>query len=144
MKRILVIDDEPLVRRLLRRILEAAGYQVSEAENGRRGVELFRENPADLIILDIIMPEQDGLQTMMSLRQEFPDVKVIGISGGDFSSPDGYLQMADMIGAQRTFSKPIERTALLNTIREILDEEPESARVDREAKVPGGEGSFPA
>jgi CheY-like chemotaxis protein len=120
MFKILVVDDEPLVRKMLRQVLERAGYEVLEATNGKEGAKLFRETPADLIILDIIMPEQDGLQTIMKLRQDFRHVKVIGISGGGQSGPESYLEMASMLGAARTFAKPIDNDELLETVREIL------------------------
>jgi DNA-binding response OmpR family regulator len=82
MSRILVIDDDEQIRGMLRQVLGCEGYEVVEASNGKDGMALFRAAPADLVISDILMPEQEGLQTIRELRREFPTVKIITISGG--------------------------------------------------------------
>ena len=81
MATILIIDDEEIIRVLLRFALEAAGYEVTEAANGRQGLELYRNRPADLIITDIVMPEMNGLDMVLELTREFLHAKVIAISG---------------------------------------------------------------
>jgi len=118
---ILVIDDEVQIRALLREMLERAGYEVMDAPDGEEGIRLYRENPADLVITDIIMPKKEGLETIVDLRAEFPEVKIIAISGGGTIGPDSYLQIAEGFGAIRIFTKPFKMEELLAAIQELLD-----------------------
>ncbi len=121
MARILVIDDNDEFRGLMRRWLEGAGYEVVDASNGNEGIKLYRKRPADLVITDMIMPEKEGLETMVELRRDFPDVKIIAVSGGGFEDPKNYLESAKLIGgALRTFTKPFQKEELLEAIEEIL------------------------
>ena len=119
---ILVIDDDDQFRGMLRQTLEHAGYEVTDAPNGKEGIRVFRENPADLVITDIIMPEKEGIETIKELRRDFPDVKIIAISGGGRIGPVSYLKMAKGLGAQCTLTKPIEREELLKTVMELINE----------------------
>src|SRR5437763_15450494 len=82
MARVLVIDDHTEIRELLRLTLQAAGYDVVVAPNGREGLEIHRERPAELVITDIFMPEQEGLETIQELRRQSPRPKIIAMSGG--------------------------------------------------------------
>ena len=118
--RILVIEDDPQMRTMLRQMLEAKGCDVVEASDGNEGIKLYRGNPADLIITDLIMPEKEGIETIIELRRDFPDVKIIAISGGGRLDPGQYLSMAKSFGAQYTFAKPVEREELLKAVRELL------------------------
>jgi DNA-binding response OmpR family regulator len=120
MARILIIDDDDQIRRMLRQMLDRAGYDVDDAENGLRGIRLFRENPFDLVITDLIMPEKEGIEMIMELKAEFPTVKIIAMSGGARMGPDAYLKLADSLGASRTFTKPIPRQELLDAIRDLV------------------------
>jgi len=120
MARILLIDDDAPVRRTLRKMLERQGYEVEEAPDGKAGLTLYQENPADLIITDLIMPEMEGIETIMELRRRFPDVKIIAMSGGGQIRPEQYLQIAKSLGAQHTFAKPVEMKLLLKTVEELL------------------------
>ncbi len=120
MARILIIDDDDIIRRMLRLMLTKAGYDVLDAADGKEGIELFRENNVDLVITDLIMPEKEGLEMIMELKTDFPDVKIIAMSGGAQMGPEGYLQLADALGAQQTLKKPIARQELLGAIAEIL------------------------
>jgi DNA-binding response OmpR family regulator len=122
MTRILVIDDDQLVLDMLYDSLTREGYDVLRASNGKQGLSLFRKEPVDLIITDIIMPEKEGIETIIELRKDFPDVKIIAISGGGRVGTKDYLQMAKMFGVQRTFTKPVARKQLLDAIRELIDE----------------------
>ncbi len=120
MPRILVIDDDPNVRDILRRMLGRAGYDVLTASNGKAGVQLFRDQGADVVITDIVMPEQEGLETIRELRGEYPEVKIIVVSGGGgLGEPSSYLYMAKMFGARYTLQKPIPRGELLAAVREL-------------------------
>ena len=87
MKRILIIDDDFLVRDMLERLVRKACYDVETAENGVHAMRVHRENPVDLVITDIIMPEKEGLETITELRNSFPAVKIIAISGGGRIGP---------------------------------------------------------
>ena len=121
MARILVIDDNDEFRDIVKRWLEEAGYEVSEAANGEEGIKRYREKPAELVIADIIMPKKEGIETMMELKRDFPDVKIIAVSGGGVVDPKDYLEGAKLIGgAMRTFAKPFKKEELLQAITELL------------------------
>lgn len=106
---------------MLRKMIERNGYEVIEASDGKEGIKLYRKNPTDLIITDLIMPEKDGIETIQELKKDFPDIKIIAISGGGRLGPQDYLHLAKMLGAQRTLTKPIEFPELLKTIKELLE-----------------------
>ena len=118
--RILIIEDDVQIREMLRQTMEREGYEVADAPNGKVAMKIQREKPAALIITDLIMPEKEGIETIRELRQDFQDIKIIAISGGGRIGPEEYLDMAKMLGAQRTFAKPIERKVLLDAVRELL------------------------
>ena len=120
MARILIIDDEPQIRSMLRLMLERVGYEVTEAPDGIEGIRRYRENPADLIITDLIMPNKDGIGMIIDLKKEFPKVKIIAMSGGGVNRPEGYLDGAKKLGATRTLTKPIDRDEMLNAVKETL------------------------
>lgn len=119
--RILVIDDDWQMREMMRQALERAGYSVADAQNGKVGMELQRKAPADLVITDLIMPEKEGIETIRELRRDFPDLKIIAISGGGRASADGYLSVAKTIGANKTLSKPFDLKKILDTVKELLE-----------------------
>jgi DNA-binding NtrC family response regulator len=119
--RILVIDDEPVIRELLLKMLEREGYETITASDGKDGLRIFRENPTDIIITDLIMPEKEGLETIMELRRDFKDVKVIAMSGGGVVDSDTYLHIAKTLGAIETISKPFNQKNLLKTVQELLE-----------------------
>ena len=121
MARILIIDDEDQIRKMLRQMLERAGYEVDDAPNGKEGIQRFRQQPADLIITDIIMQEKDGIETIMELRREYPDVKIIAVSGGGTRlTCDSCLRAAEVAGADRSFTKPVNVSGLLDAVSELL------------------------
>jgi len=120
MARILIIDDEPQIRSMLRLMLERVGYEVAEAPDGIEGIRRYRENPADLIITDLIMPNKDGIGMIIDLKKEFPKVKIIAMSGGGVNRPEGYLDGAKKLGATRTLTKPIDRDEMLKAVKETL------------------------
>ena len=118
--RIMVIDDDDQMRVLLRQVMEWAGYEVVEAEDGREGMQIQRRQPADLVITDLIMPEQEGLETIGLLRKEFPRTRIIAISGGGRIGPEAYLPAAQELGADRVFSKPFDVRELAGAVKELL------------------------
>jgi len=119
--RILVIDDDEQMRVLLRQVMEWSGYTVVDAENGRKGMQLQREQPADLVITDLIMPEQEGLETISILKREFPEVRIVAISGGGRIGPEAYLPAARELGADLVFSKPFDVKKFVAAVRGLLD-----------------------
>ena len=122
MPSILVVDDEDQIRQLIRDTLEQAGYDVQEARDGKQGLERYRAKPADLVIMDILMPDQDGLESIMTLRREFPASRVIAITGGtDMIGILNFLDVAKMLGARRTLQKPFDMQTLLEAAKSELD-----------------------
>jgi YesN/AraC family two-component response regulator len=120
METILIIDDEAQIRSMVRLILERAGYTVREAQDGSDGIRLFREDPAELIITDLIMPNKDGIGMIIELKKDFPDLKIIAMSGGGLNRPEGYLRGAQKLGAACTLSKPLNRSDLLRAVKDTL------------------------
>jgi len=126
MPRILVIDDEGTIRSSLKRMLEMEEYEVVLAENGAEGDKLYRENPADLVITDLVMPEKEGLEFYNGLIDDFPDIKVIVISGGgrkvEGEDLDFILGVAKGGGVVDTFKKPFDINELLASVKRNLGE----------------------
>ncbi len=118
--RVLVVDDDPVFRELLLCFLEDANYQVDTVINGFQAVESYRVNPADLVIMDIVMPDKEGLETIIELRKKYPEVKIIAISGGGSHGPEDYLDSARLLGVKFTFAKPFEMTDLLESVKELI------------------------
>ena len=123
MARILLIEDDDKFRILVRKMLERAGYNdIAEAANGKIGLKLFRQNPFDLVITDIIMPDKDGIEMITELTRDYPRIKIIAMSGGGRIAPQGYLQMAKNLGAYRTLAKPFTHSKLIDAVQEFLNE----------------------
>jgi CheY-like chemotaxis protein len=122
MANILVIDDEPHFRSALKRTLEFEGHRVRTAADGEEGVLAYRHASADIVIVDLYMPRKEGLQTIDELRNEFPGVKIIALTGSSSAVSDYKLQAAAALGAQRTLRKPIDDAALLEAVQAVLDE----------------------
>jgi DNA-binding response OmpR family regulator len=120
--RILVMDDDELLRGALRVALEAAGYEVMEAADGVAGLRLQREQGADLVLVDIFMPELDGLEVIRAVRAEIPQPKIVAMSGGGHTGQIDVLSAAAAFGASRTLVKPFQPRELLKAIRELLGE----------------------
>lgn len=118
--RILVIDDEPSVRDMLVKMLRCEGYDVDAAEDGRAGMRRFHEHPAALVITDVLMPEQEGLETLMQLRHTGLPVKVLVISGGGRVGAEAYLSSAQTLGADAILAKPFGRAELLEKVSALL------------------------
>ena len=120
MFKILIIDDEPSIRKMLRRLLEKNNFEVIDAENGNEGIRLFREHEPDLVITDLLMPDKEGLETIREIKEIEPDAIIIAITGGGMAAPEMYLRLAKQLGAHHAFSKPLENDELLSTIQAIL------------------------
>ncbi len=119
MKRILIIDDETSVRILLKKMLEKEDYEVFEAQDGNKGMDLYKKFNPDLIITDLVMPEKEGLETIRELRKENSEIVIFAISGGGRIIPDTYLNLAEKLGANRTFSKPFDTDEMLSAIKAV-------------------------
>ena len=117
---IIIIDDEPALRATMRKILERVGHQIREAEDGDRGIELQRERAADLVITDIFMPGKEGMETIQELKEEFPDVRILAVSGGASLGASGPLMDAELFGADATLAKPFTVETLQERVAEVL------------------------
>jgi CheY-like chemotaxis protein len=115
---ILVIDDDPDTRDLLKGTLESAGHEVLLAPDGRAGVQKYRERPTDLVITDLFMPEQEGLETIKQMRMEFPDSLIIAMSGRPTSGT--MLSVAKRLGATAALQKPFLAEELLKLVEQTL------------------------
>lgn len=113
--KILVIDDDMLLRRMLTRILHTEGHEVLTAADGTRAMAVFRQEKPDVVITDIVMPEQEGLETILTLRRDDNPVKIIAISGADAEM----LDVARLIGADDIIEKPFRAEELLSRIRAL-------------------------
>ncbi len=120
---ILLIDDDLKIRKILRQMLEHAGYEVVEASDGKEGLHLYRERQPDLVITDIVMPKKDGLETITDLRIEFPGSKIIAISGGGRLDPEPYLELAEGFGADRLLTKPFGQEEFIKAVQDLLDKD---------------------
>ena len=121
MARILIIDDEELVRMTLSQTLEPDGHAVFTASDGEKGIAEFREIQADVVITDILMPNKEGIETIMELRRIDPDVKIIAISGGGRMQNSSFLDMAQQLGANAVLKKPFETQVLRDTVFACLE-----------------------
>jgi len=114
---ILVVDDDAAIRELMAELLSGQGFTVHQADNGRRAMEAVEREAVDLVITDLIMPEQEGLQTIRQLRQKYPHIRVIATSG--YLGAD-HLQHASVFGACATLRKPFPLDSLLRTVEKVL------------------------
>jgi DNA-binding response OmpR family regulator len=116
--RVLIIDDDADTRMLLRELLEANGYEVSEAENGEAGLRTFDKTLPELVVTDIVMPDREGISTIIELRKKKANTKIIAISGGKRNSPE-YLDWARKLGADKTLDKPLDLQLFLKTVADL-------------------------
>jgi len=140
MARILIIDDDDTLRGIIAKSLSHAGHEISQANNGRKGVALFRSAPTDLVVTDLVMPEQEGMETIKILHRDFPQTPIIAMSGGLDGSPL-YLDLTRRLGARVTLTKPFTLQQLKQVIDGILAQPPAAPTPDsgsRENPAPGG------
>ena len=117
---VLIIDDDPGVRSVLKRSLEKAGYSCSEAENGNEGLKKLGGKPVDLVILDMLMPEKEGAETLREIRATWPVVPLFAISGGGAISADDCLRIARALGADKVFRKPFDLKDMVASVQSAL------------------------
>ncbi len=120
MATILVTDDEALVRLTIRKMLEKEGHLVLEACDGKQAEAIAAEVKIDLLITDIIMPEKEGIETIMAIRKTQSELPILAISGGGRSANLDYLVTAELLGANATLSKPFSKDTLIHTVNTLL------------------------
>lgn len=120
MPRILVTDDDPELRSMLQTLLELQGYDVDVAEDGWVGAKKLREEAYDLLITDIVMPNQEGLESIIQARRKYPDLKIIAMSGAGKTSTEVYLRVAENVGADAVYQKPFDPKVLLEKVQELV------------------------
>jgi CheY-like chemotaxis protein len=120
MPRVLIIEDEAELREMIKTSLIRRKYTVMEAVNGKDALTHFKPAMTDLVVTDLIMPEEDGLKVIMKLREIKPSLKIIAISGGGKAGPGGYLNLAKALGANAILSKPFSINDLISKIEELL------------------------
>ena len=134
-KRILVVDDSEIDRMAIEEILKQAGYEVILASDGKEGLERFYENPADLVITDMVMPEKMGIDIILELREKHPDLKIIAMSaGGDFG-PELELDLASGFDVHTT-TKPFDPEKLLTVVNELITDDQTKSKEVEETDVP--------
>ena len=121
MPSILIADDEPGVRQFLRTVLEGAGHEVWEATNGNETVALIRRTKFDLVIMELVMPELEGLETIRALTKEQPGLRIIAMSRYFPSVHQGPLRAAEALGAKASLPKPCSAGMVLETVHKVLD-----------------------
>ena len=122
MNAILVVDDDPQVLEVVGEMLRLDGYAVATAADGREAVVKFRNTSFDLVITDLIMPEKEGLETIVEMKSMRSSVPVIAMSGGGRVGPSDYLETARYIGAAATLAKPFTRSELISLVSSVLSE----------------------
>ena len=122
MASILLVDDDEQLRTMLSEVLKRAGYEVQTACDGDEAIRMYGSNPTDLVITDLIMPNKEGLETIREIRQDFPTVRIIVMSGGGRSGPANYLALAEKLVAQQVLNKPFSHRNILEAIRGALGE----------------------
>jgi DNA-binding response OmpR family regulator len=117
---ILIVEDDQELREMLKVSLGKRKYLILEASNGKEAISKFKPNVTDLVITDLIMPDEDGLKVIMKLREIKPEIKIIAISGGGKAGPGNYLSLARALGADEVFSKPFSLNDLISKIDLML------------------------
>ncbi|MCK9331353.1 MAG: response regulator [Candidatus Cloacimonetes bacterium] len=120
LKKILIVDDEKQINNILSRYLRK-NYQVSISENGLQALSLLKKETFNLIIMDVIMPEKEGIETLIEIKNTYPNIKIIMMSGGGKIGPQSYLKIAKAVGADEVIEKPFELSDLHNIIKKLLD-----------------------
>src|SRR3954471_2267413 len=117
MAKVLIVDDNEDILISMRLLLQCAGYSVRCAQDGLQGLKLYREDPPDVLITDLAMPEMDGIEMMVKVREEYPASRILAISGFSEKKQADYLSVAKAVGAIETFVKPVESNALLTKLQ---------------------------
>lgn len=122
MVKILVIDDDDFVRKIVCRSLRKNNFEVIEANNGNDGVEKAQSEKPDVVLTDILMPDKEGIETILEIKAADQNIKIIAMSGGGSTKNMNFLDMAKKVGAQHVLSKPFKPSALLEAINDVLSD----------------------
>ncbi|MFN8241093.1 MAG: response regulator [Bacteroidales bacterium] len=120
MSGILLVEDNTELREMLREALSKRKYSIFEACDGRDAINKFKPQLMDIVVTDLIMPEEDGLKVIMKVKEIKPEIKIIAISGGGKAGPGSYLNLARVLGADETFSKPFSLSSLVSKVDELM------------------------
>jgi DNA-binding response OmpR family regulator len=120
MNKILLIDDDNHFREMFSELLKRNNYEVIETNDGRNALPLYENNQPDLVITDIIMPDKEGIETILDLKKKHPSAKIIAISGGGRTNAMDNLRSARLLGANLSFEKPFDHKEILNSIEALL------------------------
>jgi DNA-binding response OmpR family regulator len=120
--RVLVVEDDPSTQRALATILRQEGYTVIQARDGAEAIRLWRDSGADLVLMDLVMPDKDGIETIVELRASDPDIRIVAMSGGaGIDNPRiDLLGDAKMLGAMLTIDKPFTPAEVIAVVRRAL------------------------
>jgi len=118
--RILLVDDDISQRKMFASLLRNHGYAVLDAGNGRKAMEHLEREPVDLLITDMVMPEMDGVQTILAVRNRCPGVKIIAVAERKLTPAESSLNIARILGSQKHFVKPLVPDELLDAVRELV------------------------
>jgi DNA-binding NtrC family response regulator len=120
MAKILLVEDDDLVRDMLTQVLQRASHEVICAANGEEATECLKTHSPNIMVTDIIMPKKSGITLISEVKNRHPDLEIIAISGGGRIDPTGYLDLSESLGASVSFEKPIDNNALLMAIDLLL------------------------
>ncbi|MBI3568177.1 MAG: response regulator [Gemmatimonadetes bacterium] len=121
MARILLVDDETAVRQLFADVLEIDAHAVTQAGDGNGALAALEHGAFDLVVTDLVMPDKEGIETIIEMRKRWPTLPVVAMSGGGRGSAADYLELAAQLGAVATLQKPFATQVLLDTVRKVLD-----------------------
>jgi CheY-like chemotaxis protein len=122
--RILVIDDDAAVREMISKMLNSEGFEALTAADGEQALRVIRSHSEiDLVIIDMIMPEKEGIETISELKRDFPHIKILAISGGGKISADIYLRLAAQMGADSALKKPFVKQEMINAIQAVFKQD---------------------
>ncbi len=118
---LLLVDDDIFFRELIKDMLIDLPVNIIEAPDGEKGIDILKREPIHIVITDIIMPEKEGLESIIEIIQKYPGVKIIAVSGGGNTGTTQYLDMAQSLGAHATLAKPFEKKELLEKMNELTN-----------------------
>lgn len=122
--RVLVADHDPVQRAIVAGMLDLAGFDCEEAVDGESALEALARRPADVAVLEMLMPSKDGIEVLIHIKREWPDTKVLTISAGGLMSPAQLLHLARALGADATMAKPLRRGAFVAAVRDLAGRSP--------------------
>lgn len=123
MARILIIEDDEAFRAILKEALEGAGHSVAEAATGRKAISMIRTDPPEVVLTDLVMPDQDGIGVILMIRDEFPNTPFVAMSGSSINA-GLYLNMAKKLGARHVLQKPFGLETMVAAVDDVLKNGP--------------------